>query len=220
MSPRRRWLAAAAVAAACVAGSAQADALFDHPLTPRQLAGTVLADIAGRMAATRVIAGTFVQRRQISGLPRPLVSSGDFLLVRDAGIAWRTRTPFESELLLAPDGMTLRSGGTEQHVSAAEQPALHAALGMLFAIFSMDLGRLDAAFELFGRSQGTAWQVGLRPRPGGLSQAFASAVVTGSTQVDRIELSSATGDTTVIQFSNVVARDTAPDASEAAQFQR
>jgi hypothetical protein len=210
----------AALVLSCALGTARADALFDHALTPRQLVDTVLAGVAGKMAATRVLTGSFVQRRQINGLPRPLVSSGDFLLARDAGIVWRTRTPFESTLVLAPDGMTLRSGGVEQHVTVAEQPALQAALGMLFAMFAMDLGRLDAGFALFGQSQGATWRVGLRPRGDGLSQVFTSAVISGSAQVDRIELSTAAGDTTTIEFSGVAARSTALEPAEAVQFRR
>ena len=210
----------AAVVALCGAGPARAAALFDHPRTPQQLVDSVLAGVAGKMAATRVLTGRFVQHRQISGLPRPLVSSGDFQLAtqlsgtlggigelaRDAGSTWRTHKPFESELVLAPDGMTLRSGGTEQRLSSTEQPALQAALGLLFAMFAMDLDRLDAAFELFGQAQDGSWQLGLRPRAGGLAQVFTSAVITGSAQVDRIELSSDGGDSTVIEFSGVVAQ--------------
>lgn len=202
----RRLLMLVAVVALCGAGPARAAALFDHPRTPQQLVDSVLAGVAGKMAATRVLTGRFVQHRQISGLPRPLVSSGDFQLARDAGITWRTHKPFESELVLAPDGMTLRSGGTEQRLSSTEQPALQAALGLLFAMFAMDLDRLDAAFELFGQAQDGSWQLGLRPRAGGLAQVFTSAVISGSAQVDRIELSSDGGDSTVIEFSGVVAQ--------------
>ncbi len=203
-----------------VAAPAPAEGLFDRPLKPRQLVDTVLADVAATFSTTQVLNGKFVQRRQISGLPRPLTSSGDFLLARGEGILWRTSTPFTSEFVLSPRGMTLRSGGTEQRVTEAEQPALRTALEMLFAMFSMDLDRLDANFELHGRSLGARWEIGLRPRTGGLSQAFSEAIVSGSKQVDRIVLTGAAGDRTEIEFSDVVARSAPLDAAEAEPFRR
>jgi hypothetical protein len=197
-----------------------AAALFDQPVSAAQLRTEILARPAAELAATAQIRGKFIQRRYLSGLPRPLVSSGEFTLAREQGILWHTLEPFASEFLLTPHGMTLRDGTTETHLPNTERPALKTALEMFLAIFALDVERLAGSFELYGLNDGDRWQVGLRPRDGGLAQVFERAVITGDRHVQRIELESPGGDRTEIEFSDVEARNSALDAVEAARFRR
>ena len=199
---------------------ARAASLFDQSVSATQLKHDILARPAAELSATTEISGKFVQRRYLSGLSRPLVSSGEFALARERGILWRTNEPFPSEFLLTAAGMTLRDGATETHVPQAERPALATALEMLLAIFALDVERLANNFELYGLTQGDRWQVGLRPRNGGLAQVFERAVISGERHVERIELTSAGGDRTEIELSDVVTRTTALDAAEAARFRQ
>jgi Outer membrane lipoprotein carrier protein LolA-like len=192
--------------------------LFEHSVTAAQLLHTTLARPAAELAAARVLTGKFVQRRYLRGLDRPLISSGDFILAREYGILWRTAAPFPSEFVLSTSGMTVRDGASATRLSSAERPALRAALEMFFALFALDVTRLADSFELYGGEQGEHWQVGLRPRDGGLAQVFEQAVIGGARTVERIELSSAGGDRTEIELSDTQTRSTALDAGEAARF--
>ena len=85
----------------------------------------------------------------------------------------------------------MRDGASATRLSSAERPALRAALEMFFALFALDVTRLGDSFKLYGGEQGEHWQVGLRPRDGGLAQVFEQAVIGGARTVERIELSSA-----------------------------
>jgi hypothetical protein len=210
-------LALGLAASAATPQSDGAAPVFDRPVSALELRNEILARPAAELATTTQISGKFVQRRFLSELPRPLVSRGEFTLDRDEGIVWRTWEPFPSEFLLTPDGMTLRDGSTETHVSKAERPALAAALEMFVALFALDIERLAASFELYGIDAGDRWQVGLKPRSGGLAQVFERAVITGEQHVERIELESAGGDRTEIELSDVVVRATGPAAAEAAR---
>ncbi len=191
--------------------------LFAHPVRAAQLKETILARPAAELSAARVLAGKFVQRRYLHGLDRPLVSNGDFILAREQGVLWRTVSPFPSEFVLSRTGMIIRDGASATQVSSAERPALRAALEMFFALFALDVARLTDSFELYGEGQGDHWRVGLRPRQSGLAQVFEQAVISGAITVDRIELSSAGGDRTEIEFSGVETRAEL-DASDAARF--
>jgi Outer membrane lipoprotein carrier protein LolA-like len=192
--------------------------LFAHPVTAAQLLQTTLARPAAELSAAKVLTGKFVQRRYLHGLDRPLISNGDFVLAREQGILWRTATPFPSEFVLSSRGMTVRDGENATHLASAERPALRTALEMFFALFALDVARLADSFELYGEGQGDRWQVGLKPRDGGLAQVFEQAVISGARTVERIELSSAGGDRTEIEFSETQTRTTALDAAEAARF--
>ncbi|HZF26812.1 MAG TPA: outer membrane lipoprotein carrier protein LolA [Steroidobacteraceae bacterium] len=206
-----------ATAAAAQPGSAANGALFEHPVTAGQLLQTTLAGPAAELSKAKVLSGKFVQRRFLKGLERPLASSGDFVLAREQGIIWRTATPFPSEFVLSDKGMSLLDGDTETRLSAASHPGLQAALKMFFALITLDMERLTGSFDLYGDNQGDRWQVGLRPRDGGLAQVFDRAVISGAQTVERIELSTAGGDRTEIEFSGVATRAEL-DASDAARF--
>lgn len=192
--------------------------LFEKPATARQLLANVLAQPAAEMAASQVLSGQFLQRRYLNGLARPLISRGDFLLARGQGIVWRTREPFASEFVLTSAGMILRDGSSEMRLSEAERPALRTALEMLLAIFALDVERLAGGFDLYGEKHDDGWRLGLRPRHGGLAQVFSEAVITGARHVERIELSTAGGDRTEIELSDVTTRSAPLDAAEAARF--
>jgi hypothetical protein len=210
------WLATAASGAA-PADNPPPDSLFEHPVTAGELLKTTLAAPAAELSNAKVLTGKFIQRRYLKGLERPLISSGDFVLARGEGILWRTSVPFPSEFVLGAQGMSLRDGEARTVVSSAEHPGLRAALEMFFSLFALDVERLADSFELYGDSAGDHWRVGLRPRAGGLAQVFDHAVIGGGRAVERIELFTAGGDRTEIEFSGVETH-AALDASDAARF--
>lgn len=207
----------ALVALAAPAASRAAD-LFVQPTSAEQLLQTILARPAAELSSARVLRGTLVQRRHLSGLPRPLVSRGAFVLARDTGILWETREPFASEFVLTESGMILRDGDAQSRVKSADQPALRAALELFVAVFALDLARLEKSFELYGDSDGGRWRLGLRPRQARMAEVFTRAIVTGSRHVERIELEAPNGDRTEIELREVVASAESLEAHEAARF--
>ena len=164
----------------------------------------LLGRSASRMADASAIEGHFEQRKYLADLPKPLVSTGEFLFARDYGVWWHTRTPFESVFVLTREGMRNRDeGGTEVKVTAAEQPGIAAAARIFFALFSLDLPTLSADFETFGTGTPAQWQIGLRPRAKALAAVFRDARVLGGDDVQSIELRDANGDRTDIALSSV-----------------
>ncbi len=217
-----RWVAALTLnlwfaGAMAAPQDAPESGLFTHPVTVAELTQTILARPAAELSAASVLTGKFVQRRYLNGLGRPLSSSGDFLLAREKGILWRTNTPYPSEFVLSEKGLSLFDGEIETRLSAANHPGLQAALKMFFALITLDMQRLADSFDLYADTAGDRWQVGLRPREGGLAQVFDRAVISGAQTVQRIELSTAGGDRTEIEFSDVETRAEL-DASDAARF--
>jgi hypothetical protein len=71
--------------------------VFAYPATPARLAA-ITRPAATALANARVVRGKFVQRRYLSGLAKPLESSGSFLFAREAGIEWHTEKPHDFEL--------------------------------------------------------------------------------------------------------------------------
>ena len=175
------WLGAVLLTAPVLAGD-----LFEHPQTPAQAETALRAAMPG-LGQMQVLRGRFSQRKFLREIPRPLTSTGEFLLVRDRGIWWHTQTPLESELTLTP-------GGAAQQQLAAS---------IFFALFALDLDTLARNFDLFVMDSGEPkpqWLLGLQPRDATLAAWFQQATISGGLHVQRITLFEAAGDRTEIDL--------------------
>lgn len=199
---------------------AAAAPVFDHPADVAQLK-TIIAPAVREMAKTPVLRGSFVQRKFLKDIPKPLKSSGNFVISREQGIWWHTQLPFDSEFILTPDSMAQLDGGkVAVRLSAAQQPGLRVVGDVFFSIFALDPTALAGNFTLFGqRGERDGWVMGLRPKSSALNSVLSETVITGANHVDKVELWDAHGDRTEITLSS--GNSTAPlTAEEAALFKQ
>ncbi len=202
--------AAVLLAAQLLCGSAHAaDAqdVFAHPLNPAQMSA-LLGSAAKPLAAAPGLRGRFEQRKTLPDLPRPLLSTGDFLFARDLGVWWHTQTPFDSVFILTREGARSRDeGGAETKISADQQPGVAVAARIFFALFGLDFEALSKDFDTYGIPTGAGksagWQVGLRPKLAAMSAVFREAVIDGAEHATRIELRDMHGDRTEILLPEV-----------------
>jgi hypothetical protein len=202
----------------CAAAHAAAP-VFDHAASVEQLR-QIIAPAARELAKTPVLRGSFVQRKFLKDISKPLKSSGDFVISREQGIWWHTQQPFDSEFILTPDSMAQLDGGKlALRLTAAQQPGLRVVGDVFFSIFALDPGALAGNFALFGQSgERGAWTMGLRPKSGALSGVLTETAISGGTRVDKVELWDAHGDRTEILLNSVGASTAALMPEEAARF--
>lgn len=211
MIARRAWLIAAVVIA--------------HPVraqTPpgSEAAAAIVAQVRARIVAEPVLRGDFEQRKTVKGFKNPLVSRGDFLMVRDRGVVWRTREPFPSTLIVTRERLLTRQadGSTGTQLHAREEPALRAINEMLFALMAADLGVLAQRFRIEGQLRGAdAWHLTLVPREAALGRWLSAVELEGDRFVRSVRLAEAQGDVSVIRFSQQSSA-AAPNREEAARF--
>jgi len=200
----------AGLAALLLAAPALAGDLFEHPQTPAQAQSILRAAMPG-LGQVEVLRGEYRQRKFLREIPRPLLSTGEFLLVRERGIWWHTQTPLESELTLRAVGPA-QSGGQE------------AAAALFLALFALDLDTLARSFELFVMQSGTPqaphWLLGLRPRDAAVAAWFRQATVSGGTRVEQLTLFEATGDRTEIDLDAAAEPPSSLTAAERQRLER
>lgn len=211
----KRWLAILLLmlvpSLAVAAGSPPLDPVFDHPADAQQLQ-QMLAPVTKLLDGAAALQGQFSQRNHLHGLPQPLSSSGDFLVARGLGVDWHTLKPFDAEVVLTPQALIQRGGGSTQVLGADQQPGLAAVARTFDAMFTLDLPQLAQRFKLYGSQNGNSWTLGLKPRDAALAAHLAAVVVTGSDHPRQVTLYQAAGDRTEIVFSNV---EVIPALSEA-----
>jgi hypothetical protein len=206
MLRRRRWLLAAGVVA-----------VLPLPLHAADLA----AEVAARLVDAPVLQGDFAQTRSLKGFKNPLVSRGDFLLLRARGVVWRTQAPFASTLVLTRDRLLTRAadGAVTSQLDARTEPALRAVNEVMFALLVGDMAALARHFRIDGELlAGSAWRLVLTPVDAMLASQFTQIGVEGDRHVRQVSLDERGGDRTVIRFSGLRATP-APTRDDEVRFE-
>ena len=202
--------------------AADEQGVFAHPLTPAQMSA-LLGPAAKPLAAAPGLRGRFEQRKYLPELPKPLLSTGEFLFARDIGVWWHTRTPFDSVFILTREGARSRDeGGAETRISADDQPGVAVAARIFFALFALDFEALSKDFDTYGIPTGSGktagWQVGLRPKLAAMAAVFRESVIDGTQNANRIELRDAHGDRTEILLPEVTLLSDGLSAADRQRF--
>lgn len=179
-------------------------------------AADLVKDVRARLVDAPLIRGQFEQKKTVAGFKKPLVSKGDFLLARDQGVLWNTRTPFASTLTLTRKSLSAEqgTGGAAYHLDSAKEPALAAVNELLFSLLAGDVATLQKRFTVEGELVGAAgWKLELTPTDAGLARVFKHIHLEGDGYVRQVRLDETRGDVSVIVFDQL-ARTPPPDASE------
>ncbi|HZF15173.1 MAG TPA: outer membrane lipoprotein carrier protein LolA [Steroidobacteraceae bacterium] len=208
------FLAGDGVAAAASDAAAE---LFSRPSTARELSSGLLKDALDEIGRSTVVEGKFRQQRTVRKLPRPLQSTGDFLLVRQLGLRWRTLEPIQDEFVLTRQGLSLKS--QQRNLPRARRIELGAVTDLMFALFSLDVDALDRRFALFGDGSSTNWQIGMRPRDRATAGAIRQVTVHGGLHVDSIAIVNTAGDELRVELLGIVAHGGEADAAQRAIFE-
>lgn len=204
-------------ARAAPAATAAEATVFAHPADAAAVR-RALGALTGPLAQAQRVEGRYTQAKYLRELPQPLRAEGEFMFVRELGVAWRTLKPFASELLITRDALIQRDGGSSQRIGAERTPAVRQVARIFFAVFSLDFEELSELFALsLQQGQDGQWQLGLKPRQdAGLISAI---IVSGAREVQRVQLFEAGGDRTEIEFRDTRVSNAAVDAATRARFQ-
>lgn len=202
-------------AAQTAPAAAPADAVFQYPADAARFAND-LREAVSALKGAKTLRGLYTQDKKLQGVSRTLKAEGNFLFVRDLGIAWLTTVPFESELVITETDVIQRENGqVTMQVSAADQPAVRVVGQIFAAVFALDFERLSEHFELYSRRVGRGWELGLRPREaGGLKQ----VIVRGGRQVERVLVLDSNLDATDIRLKGTAMSSALPPAEELRRF--
>jgi hypothetical protein len=194
---------------------------FQHPTTGSSLLETTLALPARNLGNAKVLTGRFVHQKHLSEVPQPLLANGEFTYARGLGVHWHTQQPFDSVFILTQQGIVQRDEGAETvRLSAQDQPAVRVIADIFLALFTLDVTSLSSTFDLFGKSQGERWIVGLRPKSATIGSVFKQATITGAKEVEQVVLVDAHGDRTIIDLKEIQYSSAAPSAAITALFRR
>lgn len=159
-----------------------------------------LDQLAAQLAKPAVVRGPFIQEKHLRALPKPLTSTGQFVLSRDLGLLWLLEKPLQQDYRIDGNGIAKR---TPQGWQPVPQQNASAQQNRLFlAVLKGDSSGLRQDFELNLSGDANAWTLDLLPRSLLLKQIFTAIQISGGEQVARIELRETQGDSTVLRLTN------------------
>ncbi|MDR3299092.1 MAG: outer membrane lipoprotein carrier protein LolA [Candidatus Accumulibacter sp.] len=162
----------------------------------------VLRNIQSQLVLEPVIRGEFTQTRKLAQIKKTLVSRGRFLVAQNYGVIWKQVSPMTQTTRLTGDEIVQTDGQvTLMKVSADQEPVLKIVNGVLFAVFSGDLAALAQHFDYSGNVENNGWRIRFTPRDANLARLIGELRLTGGRDISSIEMESAAGDLTRIEFS-------------------
>lgn len=195
-----------------------AQAVFAHPADAAAIKAALAPVVM--LAAAPVISGSYTQDKFLHALPKPLRASGDFLLVRNLGIAWRMVLPFPSELIITRDALIERqAGGSTTRIATDQRPTIRQVGRILLAVLSLDFDQLDPLFTLsLINTSGPGWQLGLQPKQAGAAGVIRAIVVSGHHQIERVHVFEADGERVEIELHDTQVSNVPADTAQRARF--
>lgn len=159
-----------------------------------------------------VLRGQFEQRKHVQGFRQPLVSTGNFAIARQQGLAWHTEAPFASTLVITADKLqtitpaahatTDAQAADVQTLDTTREPGLRAFTHLLLALLAGQFEQLQNQFELEDiATQDKTWSVTLRPGDATLARFISRIHIQGQDFVQAVTLHERNGDHSAIRFS-------------------
>jgi hypothetical protein len=162
----------------------------------------VLQSIQRQLVLEPVIRGEFAQTRKLAQIKKTLLAHGRFLVAQNYGVIWRQLGPMTQTTRLTRDEIVQTDGQvTLMKVSADKEPVVKIVNGVLLAVFSGDLAALAQLFDYSGETENNGWRIRFTPKDAHLARLIGELRLTGGRDISSIEMESAAGDLTRIEFS-------------------
>lgn len=157
-----------------------------------------------QMRLHRIVKGRFEQWRNLTGIPRPIRSSGRFIFWRDHGLYWETREPIFQSTTFTPDAIIhWQSTAAMRQADRSSSPIQQRISRILLAVFGGDIQSLERLFKSRWSSGPKQWTVDLIPTARAIKRVIQKITLTGGNYVSSLSLGANNGDTTRIHFADI-----------------
>ncbi len=193
------------------------EAVFSQPIALDQPGS--FQTVSAQLQSIKVFRANFTQKKKIKVLRRPLRSSGSFLISSEKGLYWRAATPFENIFIITPKALFQKSENADPiTIKAEERPVIYGFTRVFLSLFSGDTQQLDKEFELYFSGTPEAWTIGLVPKSKIMGKLIDRIVVCGSETIQQVDFREASGDRTLIDFSDISTEPPRLTEEELARF--
>lgn len=164
-----------------------------------------LQAIDARLSKPALLQGDFEQKKSIRILSRPLLSTGEFSVVRGQGVVWTIQQPMASQLIISAQGI--------EGADIGDNRAMAYIAKILNQLLSGDIAVLEQQFTINVEQQNEAgWAITLLPRSSLLAKAISQVDLRGQQHIQHLLLHEASGDKTEVNFTALEESNSVPDS--------
>ncbi|MDF2576908.1 MAG: hypothetical protein K0S74_392 [Chlamydiales bacterium] len=150
----------------------------------------------------------FIQKKSISGIPKPLISEGTVLLWEGKGLIWEVKTPFPCSILITPTGIFDIENDQKTPLISSERVAQQGPIfTLLFKILAGDFSGLDLFQIINLPAEQSEWKYRLITQNQTLKNFLYAIDIEGSNYVSKLRLIRSEQDSDEIIFSDPILFD-------------
>jgi len=159
------------------------------------------SELEALVEAPEYLQGRFEQTKYLADLDTAITSSGRFSYQRDVVISWHTLEPIENQLMLTPDNITSRQGGTVlSRLETQNNPVVSLLSDLFFGVMTASWERIAGYFNVDSQIDGTHWQAVLIPISPDIEGIVSRVELKGDHYLREVLLFETGGNQTRIQF--------------------
>jgi hypothetical protein len=167
------------------------------------------AEMPQPLPAGSVLEAHFTQERYLSGIPKPLTSTGQIALWEGQGLLWTTQSPFPHALLITQKGVYQLENNTKSPIAKAG--GNKALFDVLAGIFNITTETAVQGFTVEKLTpQDSLWRIRLIPQHPQVQNFIQSIQIEGDTYIRHITLLRPTGDRDEITLTDHCVKSEVP----------
>ncbi len=142
-----------------------------------------LENISKNIPEINSIKCKFKQEKYLNNIPKPLISSGEFEFIKEKGVIFRTKLPFES--------VTDYTDKSYKQVN-----------DVIKAISSKKFYRIEREFNFYYENNAGNWSLGMKPKSDSTASNYInSIIIEGTDYINKITINQINGNKTYIWFT-------------------
>ena len=145
----------------------------------------------------------YLQKKQVQILDRKIQSKGRFIYVKDRGLLWHLKSPFEIVTVIKPTEYYQLDENFNRMPDQTNSDQLAPILAQIFNIFSGDLEPLEKNFMIYGARNKQQWIIKLVPIDEITKTVIEDIVIHGNRFIQSVFINNQNGDNTSIFFSEI-----------------
>ncbi|MDO9364882.1 MAG: LolA-related protein [Methylotenera sp.] len=158
------------------------------------------------LSATRTGHASFIEKKSIAMLDRPVESSGELFYNAPDRLEKRTLKPRVESMLLDKDTLTVEQRGKKHALSLQSYPELAAFIDSIRGTLAGDRKALERTYNLSMEGDEQSWNLVLLPIEDKMKKVVAKISIAGSGNVLRtIEIKQADGDSSLMTITPLLA---------------
>lgn len=167
------------------------------------------------------VRANYIEEKYLPTLSEPVRSEGEFIYLKNKGLAWLMEKPFAMQTVITPSGLSQWIDGEKLEQSQATQRSMKPILSHIAAIFSGDQSALEEQFSIKQSADETGFKtMTLEPKSSQLKAFLQGIEIQGFQHIETVKIIFSADKYTLVRYSTIESGEQAITEQERALFEQ